>query len=87
MPEEDWVKQWARTNGVAFDFKQLCETNAELKKAISTDMMKLAAEKKLSSLEKPREFILWPELCSVENDLLTSTFKMKRNVAKDRFMP
>jgi len=49
--------------------------------------MKLAVEKKLSSLEKPREFILWPELCTVENNLITSTFKMKRNVAKEHFMP
>ena len=49
------------------------------------DMNKLATEKKLSSLEKPKEFILWPELCSVENNLLTSTFKMKRNVAKEVF--
>ena len=48
-------------------------------------MNKLATEKKLSSLEKPKEFILWPELCSVENNLLTSTFKMKRNVAKEVF--
>ena len=45
----------------------------------------MATEKKLSSLEKPKEFILWPELCSVENNLLTSTFKMKRNVAKEVF--
>lgn len=63
----------------------MCANNAELKKAIAADMNKLATEKKLSSLEKPKEFILWPELCSVENNLLTSTFKMKRNVAKEVF--
>ena len=50
-------------------------------------MNRLATEKKLSSLERPKQFILWHELCSVENNLLTSTFKMKRNVAKDVFMP
>ena len=48
-------------------------------------MTRLAVEKKLSSLEKPKEFTLWHELCSVENNLLTSTFKMKRNVAKVHF--
>ena len=48
-------------------------------------MMKLAAEKKLTSLEKPKELTLWPTLCSIENGLLTSTFKMKRNVAKQEF--
>ena len=58
-----------------------------LKAAIDADMKRLAVEKKLSSLEKPKEFILWHELCSVENGLLTSTFKMKRNVAKEHFKP
>ena len=48
-------------------------------------MMKLAAEKKLSSLEKPKQFILSPELFSIENNLLTPTFKLKRNVAKTHF--
>lgn len=50
-------------------------------------MMRLAKEKKLSSLEKPKEFVLWHEPCSVENNLITSTFKLKRNVAKEHFKP
>jgi len=50
-------------------------------------MNRLATEKKLSSLEKPKEFILWSELCSIENDMLTSTFKLKRNVAAKVFKP
>lgn len=87
MPEEDWVKKWAQTNNVTFNFAELCANNADLKKEIAADMNKLATEKKLSSLERPKQFILWPEMCSVENNLLTSTFKMKRNIAKDVFMP
>ena len=50
-------------------------------------MNRLATEKKLSSLEKTKEFILWSELCSIENDMLTSTFKLKRNVAAKVFKP
>ena len=49
--------------------------------------MKIAVEKKLSSLEKPKEFMLWSELFSIENNLITSTFKLKRNVAKTVFKP
>ena len=48
-------------------------------------MERLAKEKKLSSLEKPKTFIVCTELCSMENDGLTSTFKMKRNVVSKRF--
>ena len=66
-------------------FANLCLENMDLKKEIAADMARLGTEKKLSSLEKPKEFILCPELCSVENGLLTSTFKLKRNVAKEHF--
>lgn len=68
-------------------FQELCASNADLKKAISDDMVRLATEKKLTSLEKPKQFILWHEPCSIENNLITSTFKLKRNVAKEHFKP
>jgi len=50
-------------------------------------MVRLGKEKKLSSLEKPKEFMLHDELFSIENNMLTSTFKVKRNVAKQNLMP
>ena len=50
-------------------------------------MMRLATEKKLSSLEKPKQFILYPEAFSMDNNLLTPTFKLKRMQAKIFFMP
>lgn len=84
VPEEDWVKKWAQTKGINFDLAALCE-NADLKKDISDAMMALAAEKKLSSLEKPKQFVLIAEPFSIENNLLTPTFKLKRNVAKNHF--
>ena len=38
--------------------------------------------RKLNSLEKPREIYIAQEAFSVDNDLLTPTFKLKRNVGK-----
>ena len=46
-------------------------------------MLEYATKNKLSSLEKPKEFILSAELFTPENGILTSTFKLKRNVAKE----
>ena len=66
-------------------FAELCQ-NADLKKAINDEIQKLGAANKLSSLEKPKEFILHSELFSPENNILTSTFKLKRNVAKEVFL-
>ena len=45
------------------------------------DLIALATKNKLSSLEKPKDIFLTTEEFSIENDLLTPTFKLKRNVA------
>jgi len=79
-PDPDWAKQWAIANGCEGDLAVLCQ-KPEMKADILKDMLRLATENKLSSLEKPKEFCLHPEQFTIENGGLTSTFKMKRNVA------
>ena len=59
--------------------------NEDLRMAIYQDLLKLASENKLNSLEKPKQITLLSEPFTVENDLLTPTLKLKRNVAKIRF--
>ena len=86
FPEQEAVEAWGQQNGISGDFASLCQ-NAALKAEIKKEMDKLGKEKKLSSLEKPKVFILWTELCSVDNNMLTATFKMKRNVVRDVFRP
>lgn len=46
------------------------------------DLLKLATERKLNGLEKPKDIYIAGEPFSVENDILTPTFKLKRNVGK-----
>lgn len=60
-------------------------TSDAFKKAILDDMNKLATEHHCSSLEKPKAIHLVAEGFSVDNELLTPTFKLKRNVAKNVF--
>lgn len=80
-PEEVWAEQWAKDNNLkASDFETLCQ-NEDLKAEIGRDMVRLATENKLSSLEKPKLFCLHHELFSLENNCITATFKLKRNVA------
>jgi len=85
VPEESEAQKWATANGVSGSFAELCE-DAGLKKAVQEEILKLATANKLSSLEKPKEFILHADLFSAENNILTPTFKLKRNVAKEVFM-
>jgi long-chain acyl-CoA synthetase len=49
---------------------------------IQADVLRLAVERKFNSLEKPKQFCLLLEPFSVENEILTPTMKLKRNVAK-----
>jgi len=39
----------------------------------------------LNSLETPKEFKLFLDPFTVENDLLTPTMKLKRNIARQQF--
>jgi long-chain acyl-CoA synthetase len=54
----------------------------ELKKIVLKDLLALAAANNFNGLEKCRAFKLTLEMFSQENDLLTPTMKLKRNIAK-----
>ncbi len=49
------------------------------------EITNICKEHKLSGLEKPKDFYLTAEQFSVENNLLTPTFKLKRNIARDYY--
>lgn len=54
----------------------------ELKEIILLNFKDLAKTNKLSGLEKIKKIHLTTEPFSVDNDLLTPSFKIKRNMAK-----
>ena len=72
---------WATQNNKEVD--QVFESQDEdFKKLIMDEIAQLATLRKLNSLEKPKEIWLAKEPFSVENDILTPTFKLKRNIGK-----
>ena len=77
----DKLKEWATSNGK--DWEQVCDQqDADFKKVIMDEIASLGTLRKLNSLEKPKEIYIAKEPFSVENDILTPTFKLKRNVGK-----
>ena len=48
-------------------------------------MNKLATHAKFNGLERVKQLYLCPEQFTVENDLLTPSMKLKRNVSAKRF--
>jgi len=79
--EEPNVQKWAEEKGKKGDLEALCN-DPDLKKEVLDSMMEIAKSNKLNALEKPGEIYLTHEAFTIENDLLTPTFKLKRNIAK-----
>lgn len=84
VPDKEAAKAWAKKKGISFDFDSVCQSE-EFKKELFDDLLQLATKNKLSSLEKPKEITLITEEFSVENDMLTPTYKLKRNVCAKVF--
>lgn len=85
IPEEAAVKKWGDDNGMTVDGTVDPEkviADEGFKKAVMDDMLRLGKENNLSGLEKPKDIFLTTDAFSIENDMLTPTFKLKRNIAK-----
>ena len=80
-PDESFVNLWGTANGKELSLTT-ADANSDFKQAIMDDMNRLAVENKLSSLERPKAIYLTPDPFSVENDILTPTMKIKRNVGQ-----
>ena len=58
-----------------------------LVEAVYNDLLQLKTANKLNSLEMPKQIFLLLDPFSVDNDCLTPTAKLKRNIAKIKFKP
>ncbi len=47
------------------------------------EMNRIAVENKLSGLEKPKDIFVTLDAFSIENNMLTPTFKLKRNIGRE----
>lgn len=62
--------------------------SSEVNKAVLQSLDKLAGEASLTSLEKPKKIFLCAKEFAKENpEMVTTTFKMKRNVGAKHFRP
>ena len=57
----------------------------EMHKAILNNFLELAKHNKLSGLEKIKKIFVSSEPWTIDNDILTPTMKIKRNIAKNVF--
>ena len=85
VPNPDFAKEWAAGKGIQeTDPKKICQ-NGDFMKEIMDQMAKKEKESKLNGMEKVKRVHFHGEMFTVENDMLTPTFKVKRNIAKKVF--
>ena len=84
IPEEAEVEKWRNHKGLSGASE--VATDPEFKQEIMNSMAALAMENNLSSLEKPRDIHISLEPFSVENNLLTATFKLRRPQVKEAYL-
>ena len=78
--DPDTAKLWGSKNGNV-DTPDVVH-NADFKAEVYDDILRLSKENKLSGLERPADIHLTLDAFTAENDILTPTFKLKRNIGK-----
>ncbi len=81
VPETSVIKKLAEEKKIAFASDSDLYNNNEIRKLILDNLIELAKINKLSGLEKIKAIYLTSDPFSIENDILTPTMKIKRNIA------
>lgn len=85
VPDPDVLPGYCKSNLNASGSLEDLVKNPEVKKAILADLTKVGKANGLHSFEQVKDIYLFPEMFSVENGLLTPTFKSKRTDLKKKF--
>jgi long-chain acyl-CoA synthetase len=86
VPDPEVVAKWAADAKQPNDLPALCR-GAALQKAVFDSMASIGKEAGLKGFELAKAIKLEAEPFSVDNGLLTPTFKLKRPQLKERFEP
>jgi len=84
IPDVDTLKDWCATQGVEGEYEDLCKKE-EVQKLIFDDVIAIGKKRGLKSFELPKKIRLSSELFSVENELMTPTFKSRRPQIAKRY--
>jgi long-chain acyl-CoA synthetase len=78
------IKALGKQLGVEGDLAALC-ANAAVNKAVLADLHGVCKRAKLVGFETPAKLLLVPDEWTPENDMLTTTMKIKRKQITDKY--
>ena len=81
VPETPVIKKLAAEKQITFTSDSDLLNNKDIKKIVLDNLADIAKTNKLSGLEKIKAIYLTSDPFSIENDILTPTMKIKRNIA------
>jgi long-chain acyl-CoA synthetase len=86
VPDVDFAKRWWTENkhNEFPGIDAICH-DKEFNDKVRADMTSREKDDKLNGFEKAKKFHLSPEAFTVENNLLTPTFKLKRKEAREKY--
>lgn len=84
VPDKDEVEKWAKKENLEGTFEELIKTE-EFKTYIQKEIQDKKKDYKFNSLEVPKKIHYITEEFTIDNDMLTPTFKLKRNEAKKAY--
>lgn len=82
---EDYVKRWATTEGMDMEITKPVESNTKLKQIILDDMIREGKRRGLMSYEQVKGIGFFHEPFTIENGLLTPTFKSRRYAVEKKY--
>jgi long-chain acyl-CoA synthetase len=85
VPDKDEVIKWAKENGIEGEYEETIQKE-EFKELVKEQMGEKRKLHNLNGLEIPKNVHFTANEFTVENDMLTPTFKLKRNEAKIAYL-
>ncbi|KAJ8022903.1 Long-chain-fatty-acid--CoA ligase 1 [Holothuria leucospilota] len=84
VPDREILEPWAKKQQIQGDFPALCK-HKKVKEAILKDITEKGKKGGLKSFEQVKDIFIFEEPFSVDNGLMTPTFKIKRPALKKKF--
>jgi long-chain acyl-CoA synthetase len=82
IPDKDWALAWAKEKGKPEDLAQLVG-DKDFRAAIQSAVDRV--NRRLSVIERVRQFVLTAEAFSLENEMMTPTLKIRRHVIRKTY--